>query len=193
MARKLVPRIPRWCLAVLVIAGLCTAIVSLWLFSSRTISRRSAIRALDERHGTYGVRLTSPSWVRTIVTKLGGDEKLFYNPLRVSLGPGNVGYDPASPVGDSDLRALGDHLAAFPDLEVLDLSLTKVSDEGIAALPALPALKVLRLDGTRVTDGLAPSLSKFPRLAEVSLYHTAVTEQGIAEIKRRCPGCAVKP
>jgi hypothetical protein len=168
------------------------ALVSLGFFSSRTISRRSAILAIDERHGTYGIRLIGPSWVRTVVTKLGGDEKLFYNPSRVSLGPYNQGYDPAHPVGDQDLMALAEHLAAFPDLGTLDLMGSQVSNVGIASLPILPSLKVLRLSGTSVTDGLADILPKFPLLAEIWLENTAVTDSGIADIRRQCPACAVK-
>ena len=74
-------------------------------------------------------------------------------PTRVSLGPGNLGYDPKHPIPDTEIEALSDHLALCSNLEMLYLqNCRQVTDRGIMLLPSLPKLKYLRLSGTSVTE-----------------------------------------
>ena len=159
----------RWSLrtAILLIAALGLLMgVGAW-FRSRLVARGRAIAAIDRKHGTYGVRINGPAWYRALVNRLGGDDTMFYDPLRVSLGPGNAGYDPASPIRDADLAELAGTLAQFTNLDLLDLRSTEVTDRGLAALPMLPSLKIIRLDGSRVTA------------------------KGVAGFRRRYPGCRI--
>jgi hypothetical protein len=134
----------------------------------RLMEREAAIRAIDRKHGTYGVKITGPSWFRLIVIRVGGDERMFYDPKRVSLGPGNSGYEPYRPIVDKDIAELSEHLAGLSNLEHLDLRYNGwLTDRGIESLPTLPNLKRIDLKGT------------------------AVSEDGIAYLHRRYPGCAV--
>jgi hypothetical protein len=134
----------------------------------RLIEREAAIRAIDRTHGTYGVKITGPSWFRSTVILVGGDERMFYDPKRVSIGPGNSGYDPFRPIGDEGLAELSEHLANFSNLEHLDL----------------------RYNGF-LTDRCIESLPPLPNLKRIDLQGTAVSEEGIASLRRRYPGCAV--
>ena len=73
------------------------------------------------------------------------------------------------PIRDADLEALGDHLARFTDLGILDLrDCRQVTDRGIAAIPYLAKLKEVQLKGTSVTDrGIEALRRRYPG-AEVS-------------------------
>ncbi len=137
-------------------------------FQRRLAAREAAIRAVDKKHGTYGFKITGPDWFRRMVLRLGGDKRMFFDPKRVSLGPGNLGYDDAHPIRDTDLAELSDHLALFSNLEILDLRYNRqVTDQGIASLPQLPKLKQIALEGT------------------------AVSEKGVTYLRRRYTGCKV--
>ena len=137
-------------------------------FQRRLATREAAIRAVDRKHGTYGVKITGPDWLRSVVLRLGGDERMFYDPNRVSFGPMNSGFDHGHPFEDTDLTELSGHLALFSNLEILDLrSNRRSTDLGIASLPEFPKLKQIRLEGTRVSD------------------------EGVATLRRRFSGCEV--
>jgi hypothetical protein len=96
-------------------------------------------------------------------------------------------------------------LAALPKLERLDLSHTRISDEGLLHLrPARQiqelnllyaeqitdqgmnairdwrALKVLNVRGTRITDGTLAIASRLTQLDSLDIAATAVTENGLA-------------
>jgi hypothetical protein len=145
-----------------VILGLSVA------YERRLSARAMAIRAIDAQHGTYGVKITGPAWFRSIVIYLGGDERMFYDPKRVSLGPGNKGYNPYRPLKDADIPELSACLQLFPNLEHLDLRYNGwLTDQGIASLPQLPKLK------------------------RIDLVGTAVSERGVSDLQHRYPGCAV--
>lgn len=79
-----------------------------------------------------------------------------------------------TPVSDAHMAAL----AAFTDIERLDISATEVSDLGLQALAALPRLSDLTLNGLRVSDqGLLP-LAKVP-LQRLAAAHTALTGRNL--------------
>ena len=163
-------RLARWRLRtlLLLVALLGVTMGIIVTFRRQFIERGAAIRAIDRRHGTYGVKITGPSWFRSAVILVGGDQRMFYDPKRVSIGPGNSGYDPYRPIGDEDLAELSESLANFSNLEHLDLRYNGfLTDRGIESLPPLPNLKRIDLKGT------------------------AVSEQGIDSLRRRYPGCAV--
>jgi internalin A len=98
-------------------------------------------------------------------------------------------------------------LARLPDLERLDLSHTRISDEGMLNLKPAPKIKDLklyysewitdqgmtaikewkhlkRLDlrGTRISDGTLEIVSRFPALEALDIAHTEVTDVGIENL-----------
>ncbi len=85
--------------------------------------------------------------------------------------------------GDAGLEAL----TALSDLQILELTDSRVTDAGIKHLPAFRRLERLRLDGTDVTDAGLKYLQRMPQLRYVSLFATQVTERGVAELKTALP------
>ena len=96
-------------------------------------------------------------------------------------------------------------LAALPKLERLDLSHTRISDEGLlhlrparqiqdlnllyaeqitdqgmSAIRDWRALKTLNVRGTRIGDGTLAMVAKLPQLESLDIAATAVTENGLA-------------
>ena len=123
---------------------------------------------------------------------------------------GKVARDAAGRVIDVNLRGswVNDtemiQLAAMPDLEQLDLSHTRISDEGLMRLKPAPKirelnlyysewitdqgitaiagwkhLKRLNLRGTRVSDGALAIVSQITGLEALDIAHTQVTDNGL--------------
>src|SRR3954452_7929656 len=94
-------KLPRWSLRALLILiailGLCLGMAA--ALRARLVAHQAAIEAMDRGHGGYGIERFGPSLYRALVLRLGGNEKMFYDPIRVSLGP----------VGDSEMEALAKH------------------------------------------------------------------------------------
>jgi Leucine-rich repeat (LRR) protein len=66
------------------------------------------------------------------------------------------------------------------DVARLDLSHTKVTDDGLRYLKALPNLNILALSGTEVTDlGLKERVAQLGNLHTLSLSETKVTNKGL--------------
>jgi hypothetical protein len=69
------------------------------------------------------------------------------------------------PIGDGDLRELRSHLENHPNLVVLDLSGTNVTDIGLLQLTRLQNLRRLKLRRTEVTpEGIATLRNSLPNL-----------------------------
>ncbi len=97
--------------------------------------------------------------------------------------------DPGRPVVAIDLAEsdrFGDSyvplLDAFPTLERLDLSKTRITDAGAKRLPQLPALTELNLSDTDITDVSLADLRKFKSLRRLDLDGTQITDAGIREL-----------
>lgn len=73
-------------------------------------------------------------------------------------------------------------LAKCRQLESIDLSDTRVGDEGIRHLRTLPRLRILTLSGTRVTDEGCRRLATFPGLEELSLASRNISDAGVLEL-----------
>jgi hypothetical protein len=155
-------KLPRWSLRALIILiaflGVCMGTAA--ALRARLVARQVAIEAIDRKHGTYGIKISGPTWYRKLVQWLGGNEKMFYDPTRVSLGPMNYGYNSSAPIGDADIEALSEHLALFSNLKLLDLQQTGVTDRGMKSLPPMPKLELLQIEGTGVTDAWATAFQK---------------------------------
>jgi hypothetical protein len=76
-------------------------------------------------------------------------------------------------VNDASARTL----AAFPTLRHLELHMTGITDEGVAALAGLP-LEVLWL-GPRISDAGVESISRIRTLRHLDLCAHMVTDEGI--------------
>ena len=98
-------------------------------------------------------------------------------------------------------------LAALPHLETLDLSHTRITDEGLLRLKAAPKirnlslfyaewitdqgmtairdwkhLKRLNVRGTRISDGTLELLGKITELESLDIAHTSVTDNGLEHL-----------
>lgn len=70
-------------------------------------------------------------------------------------------------VGDEALRVLA--LGRLTELKAIRLRLTKVTDEGMAALSLLKSLESIEIPGTAVTDAGVAHLTSLPRLQSLGL------------------------
>lgn len=82
------------------------------------------------------------------------------------------------PIADETLAAL----AAFPELEELDLSSSGITDDQLAKLP-LPNLEALDLSKTPVTDAGLEHLRALTKLQALNLSGTAVIGHGLNALK----------
>ena len=89
-------------------------------------------------------------------------------------------------------RGLQEFAAARSRLRLLDLSFTRVGDEGLKSLASLPELRHLSLIGCRVTDSGTDSLTRLERLREIYLAKTQVSSQAIEKLRSRFPMCRVE-
>jgi len=107
------------------------------------------------------------------------------------------------PVTDADIA---EFVAAFPQIEQIDVSSTPISDaslqqiaelkmlflirarhtavtdSGIGALAGLTQLQIVELDGTPLTDAGMAELAKVPRLSTLSVANTDITDAGLAHL-----------
>ncbi len=101
-----------------------------------------------------------------------------------------VGLDVSgSEVSDRGLQVFA---ATKSRLRLLDLSFTRVGDEGLKSLASLPELRHLSLIGCRVTDSGTDSLARLERLREIYLAKTQVSPQAAEKLRRRFPMCRVE-
>jgi len=80
-------------------------------------------------------------------------------------------------LSDESLR----HLAELSQLQMLDLSRTRISDQGMVDVKPFPRLSVLILPAG-ITDRAAAPLASMPSLRELGLDHARLTDRGLAEI-----------
>jgi len=82
-------------------------------------------------------------------------------------------------VGDADLR----HLNELPDLSVLDLSLTHVTDQGMSEIKSLPGIVDLNLYFAEyVTDEGIASIKDWKKLKRLNLHGTKISDNGLEHI-----------
>ncbi len=101
-----------------------------------------------------------------------------------------VGLD----VSGSELsdRGLSEFVSARSQLRLLDLSFTRVGDEGLKAVASLSELRHLSLIGCRVTDRGTGSLARLRQLREIYLAKTAVSSQALEQLRRKIPMCRIE-
>ena len=64
----------------------------------------------------------------------------------------------------------------------VDLSATKITDQGVAQLGSSKNLRLIRLAETSVTDAVIDTLLKIPSLESINLYGTKVTDAGVSKL-----------
>jgi hypothetical protein len=116
------------------------------------------------------------------------------------------------PITDADMKAIKQLLTTDKNFQFLDLSRTRVTDEGLKELTQLKNLATLLLSGTKVTgqglkglvqvesldlsetpvtDDTARELMSHKRLLWLCLRDTKVTAAAVHEIRNALPQCAV--
>ncbi len=88
-----------------------------------------------------------------------------------------------SSLTDADLRSLQEPLERQPDLQVLVLGGTQISDAGLVPLRGLKQLLLLNLNDTQVTDAGLVHLHGLTRLQYLSLDNTRVTDAGLVHLQ----------
>lgn len=86
------------------------------------------------------------------------------------------------------------HLAVFaslPRLKWLELSRTRITNDGLAVLGRLPCLEELRLTSTAVTDAGMRRLELARNLKVLHLYRTEITDAGVKKLQQVLPKCRI--
>lgn len=97
-------------------------------------------------------------------------------------------YIVSCPLGDADLEKL----SALPSLKSLNISGTKVSDQGLAYLPRMKLLEDLVLYGcSGITDEGLQHLLSMKQLKNIWLQRTRVTPAGSEALKAAIPGIKI--
>jgi Leucine-rich repeat (LRR) protein len=96
-----------------------------------------------------------------------------YNPDTAHL----ILYDSA--VRDDDLRIIA---AGLPRVQIMNLNVTRTSDQGLAHLAKLIELRTLCLSRTHVSDAGLKHLLGLPRLQTLILHATAVGDAGLEHL-----------
>jgi hypothetical protein len=91
----------------------------------------------------------------------------------------SVGSFKQSEIGDAIMK----HLRGFTQLQELDLSGTKVSDDGLEQLKGFTRLQYLCLKGTRVSDTGLEHLKGLAQLQNLDLSRTKVSDAGLEHLK----------
>ncbi|HEY2839795.1 MAG TPA: hypothetical protein VGJ26_11635 [Pirellulales bacterium] len=169
----------------IVVTLLCVALA---ITARNYHTRRAAIRAIDELGGSYGVELLGPEWLRNLV----GDDKYFYNALRISLGRPDSPYQAERPFNDQELAGMVDQINVFRGARYLDLQGSPITDEGLRCLVRVRDLEILQLESTAVTDAGLVYLEPITTLKEVRLTGTKVSDEGVAKLQRNIPKCTVE-
>lgn len=94
-----------------------------------------------------------------------------------------------SEISDCGLREFG---SVPPRLRLLDLSFTRITDEGLKSIASQSELRHLALIECRVTDSSIDSLMQLRKLREVYLAKTGVTLQAAEQLKRAVRACRVE-
>jgi hypothetical protein len=88
---------------------------------------------------------------------------------------------------DNELR----HLKKLPELEVLGLGLSNVTDRGLKHVARLRNLKTLSLGYTQVTDNGVLQLSSLHELEYLEIKNTEVTDAGADRLRLALPNCEI--
>ena len=82
-------------------------------------------------------------------------------------------------------------LKQLSSIEYLDLSRTRVGDEGVTHLAELPKLSHLNLRDTNVSDESIEQLARMTNLEQLYLWGSQFTRSGVLALQERLPETAI--
>jgi hypothetical protein len=158
----------------LLVLTVVVAIPSSWMAveMERAKRQKEALAAIEEAGGSVGYEFYTPpsggnprgpAWLRT---PLGND--FFNDPVGASL------------IDDTEMERLKD----LPQLQLLLLDHSRITDAGLASLAELSELQSLLLDKTPITDAGLEHLAGLSQLQSLSLDNTRVTDVGLVHLAR---------
>lgn len=175
----------RWrgrCCAVLLIA------VGLLGYHGSVEQRKSLESALRQKGASFRSRSYLPRFISTYV-----DSGLLARPVSMTF-PAAVDHDLAvvsslkslesvdfsdSVISDDGLRSL-----QLPQLRMLQIWNTCVTDKGVEAIAAIPTIRELKLGSTGITDAGVRHLTRIKNLQWIELSETAITDKSAERIGR---------
>jgi hypothetical protein len=108
-------------------------------------------------------------------------------PLSMFNEPQGAYAGPVNSISDADLASL----RALPTLRAINLSQTRVSDDGMQHLIGATRLEFLILDQTQISDAGLTILQELRNLRMLGVQGTRVTDAGVAELNRASPNLRV--
>ncbi|HMO25960.1 MAG TPA: hypothetical protein PKB10_06790, partial [Tepidisphaeraceae bacterium] len=108
--------------------------------------------------------------------------------------PGSLGINYVYLEGQRDADdSVLPHLLQFPALQTLTLQRTKVTNAGLAPLMLLDNLQILDLTKTRVDDGCIDAIIRMRGLKRVNLAETGVSWRGRMRLRDARPELEIQP
>jgi len=168
------------CVVFLVLSIGFGAVALLYREARQQQAAASAVRSLGGHvFHTERYSFRPPDWISD---RLGWD--LIFTAFKVEI---------KNPMfGDKELAELSRHLAAFPDLEVLNIRNAPITDSGLRALTSLPPTTTgLSIFFCPISDDGLEHLKHFNGSQEMWLVGTNITEAGAARLAAELPDCTI--
>jgi hypothetical protein len=146
-----------------------------------------AVEAFDQAGVAYGYRQLGDKKFLALAARLGYEKRCYYDIGGLKFGA----IAGKRAMTDAQLIALSEHIAAFPQLELLEMRGNHFTVKGLESVPPLPKLTHLYLGGSGITNDIVFVLDRFPALRELRLENTSVTAVAVKAIKTRLPSCEV--
>ena len=87
-------------------------------------------------------------------------------------------------LGKTKITSNGLRHLRLPNLEILFLQDTSITDKGLLAIRKMPRLKFLFLNGTNISDNVFNDLLRLKRLRVLELSHTAITDSAVHKLTK---------
>lgn len=111
-----------------------------------------------------------------------------------SLG-GRVTREPGGPITELHLTFARSQFLKTPRIGVwgeVGNPYVRLRDGSLNVLAMFPDLTVLDVSHSLVTDASIPTIATLKRLKQLDVLDTAITEAGLARLKKEMPGCQVR-
>ena len=148
------------------------------------IEQEGAFVAFDYNRGSLSNRVLARLW-RTLTGRdsLASVVTVQLSSHKVIDGSATTPSDLSIDFSDHDLALL----APFPDVEVLALGHTQISNCGILYLSQFANLRELHLDSTSIDDNAIVFLSAMKNLRILTLTHTDISDKGSKKLEEALP------
>jgi hypothetical protein len=160
--------------------------------------REKIYELLDEAHSLQrdrvrpGFSTDGSLFFKSLEQLLTAEQAARYAPLRAIVGAGGlvrIRRDMSGELLEISLPGIAPvddalaHLRDLPDVHVLVLARSQVTDAGLAQLAGLASLRTLVLNQTNVTDKGVAELKGLTELRELALDETPVTDAGLEHLQ----------